>query len=156
MLLAISLSQKYTATDEHGASVAKEKNTVFKFWGANMTLSVSTVSHPHSVSVRKEGKWRKKPRNIFFAWKDQGMYCFLNHKQALLSPFLPYIKSDSEFSIFYWYNLEEVTFLKVLPQKWVFCLDVCKFYSAYATCNLQIGISICKMEIKCVYASLQN
>lgn len=25
------LSQKYTATDERGASVAKEKNTVFKF-----------------------------------------------------------------------------------------------------------------------------
>lgn len=82
-----------------------------------MTLSVSTVSHPHSVSVREEGKLRKKSRNIFFAWKDRGMYCFLNHKQAILSPFLPYIISDREFSIFYWYNLEEVTFLKVLLQK---------------------------------------
>lgn len=152
MLLAISLSQKYTATDEHGASVAKEKNTVFKFWGANMTLSVSTVSHPHSVSVREEGKWRKKPE--IFSLRGRTKECIVFSVTS--KPFLPYIISDSEFSIFYRYNLEEVTFLKVLVQKWVFCLDVCKFYSAFATCNLQIGISICKMEIKCVYASLQN
>lgn len=84
-----------------------------------MTLSVSTVSHPHAVSVREEGKWKKKKksRNIFFARKERRMYCFLNHKQALPTPLLPYIINDSEFSIFYWYNLEEVTFLKVLLQK---------------------------------------
>lgn len=103
-----------------------------------------------------ERRRKMKKRQIFFAWKDWRMYCFLNHKQALSSPSLLYILSDREFSIFHLCNLGEVTFVKVPLQKWAFSLDVCKFYSTYAVCNLPIGISICKMEIKCVCASLQN
>lgn len=142
------LSQKYTATDEHGASVAKEKNTIFKFWGANMTLSFSTVFHPHSVSVREERKSKKKKKQKYFLCREGLKNVLFSHSQAstfITSTFiLLYIISDSEFSIFYWYSLEGVMILKVLLQNWVFCLDVCKFRSAYATCTLQIGISICK------------
>lgn len=142
------LSQKYTATDEHGASVAKEKNTVFKFWGANTTLSFSTVFHPHSVNVREERKLKIKKKQRYFLCREGPKNVLFSHSQAsafITSTFiLLYIISDSEFSVFCWYNLEEVTILKVLLQNWVFCLDVCKFYSTYATCTLQIGISVCK------------
>lgn len=146
------LSQEYT-TDEHRASVAKEKNTIFKFWGANMTLSVSTDFHPHSVSAREGGKWKKGRFSLHGRTEECIVFSITSKRfhHRLCSTFWV-----TEFSIFHLYNLGEVTFVKVPLQKWAFSLDVCKFYSTYAVCNLPIGISICKMEIKCVCASLQN
>lgn len=152
MLLAISLSlfslrsTRQLMSTEHLWQRKKTPSSNFEeqTWPF-LFLLFST--HIRLVWEKKENLKKKKSKKYFLCREGLKNVLF-SHSQAstfIASTFiLLYIISDSEFSIFYWYSLEGVTILKVLLQNWVFCLDVCKFRSAYATCTLQIGISICK------------
>lgn len=90
MLLAISLSLFSFRSTRQLMSMEhlwqRKKHTIFKFWGANMTLSVSAVSHPHSVSVREEGIWKKnknkKTRQKYFLWVEGPKNVLFSQSQA--------------------------------------------------------------------------